>query len=100
VEEKYDPMSTVKKTPWPENKPLPKFKSLAEEEKFWMSHTFEDGPASSWEEVEREPVERQARTHVYRVRLDDSEIAKLKTLAKRRGVPVSVVLRELVRTAA
>ncbi len=39
------------------------------------------------------------RTHVYRMRLDDQEMSKLQTLAKRRGVTVSVILRELVRGA-
>lgn len=41
----------------------------------------------------------QARRHVYRVRLDDQEMAGLQTLARQRSVPASVVLRELIREA-
>ena len=41
----------------------------------------------------------QPRRHVYCVRFDDQEMAGLQTLARRRGVPVSVVLRELIRDA-
>lgn len=35
--------------------------------------------------------------HVYCVRLDEQEMSKLQALARRLGVTVSVVLRELVR---
>ena len=38
--------------------------------------------------------------HVYKVGLNDREMAKLETLARRRGVPPSVVLRELIQDAA
>ncbi|MGO8999192.1 MAG: CopG family antitoxin [Polyangiaceae bacterium] len=90
-----------KKKLWPAGKPIPNFKNLAEEEAFWQSHDFEDGPGTKWEELTYEPqATRQPRTHVYRVRLDDREMAKLQTLAKTRGVPASVVLRELVREAS
>ncbi len=41
----------------------------------------------------------QARRHVYRVRLDDLEMAGLQTLARQRSVSVSVVLRELIHEA-
>ena len=52
------------------------------------------------EEVVYEPqATRRARTHVYRVRLDDLEMLQLQALAKRRGVTASVVFRELVRAA-
>ena len=55
---------------------------------------------AGWEEVVYESqATRRARTHVYRVRLDDQEMSKLQVLARRRGVPASVVLRELVRAA-
>lgn len=91
----------AKKKPWPSGKPIPNFRSLAEEEAFWQSHEFEDGPGSEWQQLEYEPqATRHPRTHVYRVRLDDQEMAKLQALAKGRGVPASVVLRELVRQAS
>ncbi len=92
---------TTKKLPrWPAGKPLPKFKSYAEEVEFWHSHEFAYGVDSDWEEVAYVPhATRHPRAHVYRVRFDDQEMAKLQALAKQRGVPASVVLRELVRAA-
>jgi hypothetical protein len=68
--------------------------------RFWLSHDFDEAMEAGGEEVVYEPqATRQARTHVYRVRLDDLEMSKLQALAKRRGVNASVVLRELVRAA-
>jgi len=54
-------------------------------------------PAADWPVPARHSW--LARTHVYRVRLDDLEMSTLQALAKRRGVNASVVLRELVRAA-
>ena len=90
-----------KKLPrWPANKPLPDFKSYEEEVKFWHSYEFDDGPASDWEELVYEPqATRHPRSHVYRVRFDDQEMARLQALAKQRGVPASVVIRDLVLAA-
>jgi hypothetical protein len=80
--------------------PVPKFKSHADEEKFWLSHDFDDAIDASTDRVVYEPqVTRRPRAHVYRVRLDDEEMATLQALAKRRGVTASVILRELVRAA-
>ena len=85
---------------WPPGKPLPKLATAAEEERFWLSHDFDEVMESGGEEVVYEPqATRQARTHVYRVRLDDLEMSTLQALARRRGVTASVVLRELVRAA-
>ena len=85
---------------WPLGKPLPKLATAAEEERFWLSHDFDEVMESGGEEVVYEPqATRQARTHVYRVRLDDLEMSTLQALARRRGVTASVVLRELVRAA-
>jgi hypothetical protein len=88
------------KKSWAPGKPLPKFATAAEEERFWLSHDFDDVMEARGEEVVYEPqATRRPRTHVYRVRLDDQEMSKLQALAKRRGVTASVVLRELVRAA-
>jgi hypothetical protein len=85
---------------WSPGKLLPTFASAAEEERFWVSHDFDDAMEAGGEEVVYEPqATRRARKHVYRVRLDDQEMSKLQTLARRRGVTASVVLRELVRAA-
>jgi hypothetical protein len=83
---------------WPRGKPLPRFKSRAEEVRFWHAYQFEDPPEAEWQEVTYEPrTTVRPRQHVYRVRFDDEEMAKLQKIAKQRGVPVSVVLRDLVR---
>ncbi|HET8540543.1 MAG TPA: CopG family antitoxin [Anaeromyxobacter sp.] len=85
---------------WAPGKPLPKLATAAEEERFWLSHDFDDAMDAGGEEVVYEPrATRRPRTHVYRVRLDDQEMSKLQALAKRRGVTASVILRELVRAA-
>ncbi len=85
---------------WPPGKPLPKLATAAEEERFWLSHDFDDAMEAGGVEVTYEPqATRQPRTHVYRIRLDDLEMSTLQALAKRRGVNASVVLRELVRAA-
>src|SRR5574342_994139 len=89
----------LKKT-WGPGKPLPKFATAAEEERFWLSHDFDDVMEAGGEEVVYEPqATRRPRRHVYRIRLDDQEMSKLQALAKRRGVTASVVLRELGRAA-
>ena len=85
---------------WAPGKPLPKFASAAAEERFWLSHDFDEAMDAGGEDVVYQPqATRRARKHVYRVRLDDQEMSKLQTLARRRGVTASVVLRELVRAA-
>ena len=90
-----------RKKPWPANKPLPRFKSLAEEERFWREHAPQDSDEQKWEEVVYEPrTTVKAREHVYRVRFSDQEMAILQALAKRRGVTASTILREMVRGAA
>ncbi len=85
---------------WPPGRPLPKLATATEEERFWLAHDFDEVMEAGGEEVIYEPrATRQARTHVYRVRLDDLEMSTLQALARRRGVNASVVLRELVRAA-
>jgi CopG antitoxin of type II toxin-antitoxin system len=92
--------STRRKRRWPAGKPIPTFDTTADEEKFWLTHDFDDVMDAGGEKVVYEPLAtRRARTHVYRVRLDDEEMSTLQALAKRRGVTASVVLRELVRSA-
>jgi hypothetical protein len=91
----------IKRKPtWPAEKPLPKFKSDADEVRFWHSYDFDDGDPGEWEELVYEPgATRHPRKHVYRVRFDDKELAALQALARRRGSPASVVIRELVTGA-
>lgn len=90
-----------RKKVWPADRPLPKFKTQAEEERFWQTHQPGDAKSHPWEEVIYEPrATTKAREHVYRVRFDDQEMAILQALAKRRGVTASTILREMVRGAA
>lgn len=89
-----------RKKAWRADKPLPRFKTLAEEERFWREHEPQDAEDQEWEEVVYEPRSTtKAREHVYRVRFDDREMAILQALAKRRGVTASRILREMVRGA-
>ncbi len=88
------------KKSWSPGKPLPRFATAAEEEAFWLAHDFDDVMEAEGEAVAFEPqAPRRPRAHVYRVRLDDEEMSKLRALARRRGVTAAVVLRELVRGA-
>jgi hypothetical protein len=89
-----------KKATWPRGKPIPAFGTEAEEAQFWESHRLESGVAADWEELIYEPrATSRPRSHVYRIRLDDKEMAALQALSRRRGVPASVIVRELVRAA-
>ncbi len=98
-----EPMTAIPKGKkrWPSEKALPRFESPADEDKFWLSHDFDDLMDARGKEVVYEPqATRRVRTHVYRVRFDDQEMAALQALAKGHGVTASVILRELVRAEA
>ena len=82
---------------WPADKPIPEFVSAEEEDTFWGSYSFAEVMESGGEELVHEPLSRQVRGHVYRIRLDDAELTALQQLAHRRGVSASVIVRELVR---
>ena len=83
---------------WPVGKQIPSFKSSAEEEAFWLSHSFDDVMDAKGEELKYEPqATRRPRKHVYNIRFDYREMAVLQDLAKQRGVTVSVIIREFVR---
>jgi hypothetical protein len=77
---------------------LPRKMTEREEADFWAKQKpdFESG----WEEVKYVPRQTVApREHVYRIRLGDDEMAALQSLAKRKRVPISTVLRELIWNA-
>lgn len=95
---------TVRRRPkpeWPVGKSIPAFDDLEEEDVFWQSYRWNDVMDAHGEarptlpEAAAPPL--PAREHVYRVRLDDAEMAALRELARRRGVSASVVIRELLR---
>jgi hypothetical protein len=83
---------------WPKGKLLPNFKSYADEVKFWHSWDFEPPGPDEGEEVVYEPqATRVPRKHVLQTRFDDLEMGKLQAAAKRRGVSIAGLMRELVR---
>jgi hypothetical protein len=86
---------------WPKDMPRPRFASEAEEARFLKAYDFaaywEARSESSAEKAQLNALGKQARESVYRLRLADSEIAFLQSRAKELGVPVSVVLRGLIK---
>src|SRR5207245_2641442 len=84
AEMKRNKTKTARTKPlWPWAKPLPSFKSEEEELNFWHSHEFEPPPDDEGEALEYVPgATRRPRKHVYQVRLDDQEMAKLQSLAR------------------
>jgi hypothetical protein len=90
---------TTKKRPrWPWDKPIPSFKSEEQEIAFWEAYEFDPPPDAVGEELKGEKLPPpKPRSHVYRLRLNDEEMALVQARARRRGVSVSIVLRELVR---
>jgi hypothetical protein len=75
------------------------FKSHKEEADFWEStlRGVKDDD-HGWEEVKYKPrATVTPREHVYRIRLDDEEMAGLQALAKQKRQPASTVMRDLIR---
>jgi Ribbon-helix-helix protein, copG family len=84
---------------WPADKAIPRFSNPEEEDTFWQSYEFNDAMEKHGE---ARPVgfsarQAKARAHVYRIRFDDAEMSALQSMADRRGVSASVIIRELVR---
>jgi hypothetical protein len=44
-----------RKMPWPPGKPLPRFATRAEEERFWLTHDFDEAMEAGGEAVTCEP---------------------------------------------
>jgi len=78
-------------------KPIPKFKSDAEEAAFWFKNRRRLGDyfdLSRLEPVEVvEPVRSLVRRHVFTVRLDDLEYGGFQAEARASGVPVVALMR-------
>lgn len=84
---------------WPADKAIPRFSNPEDEDTFWQSYEFNDAMEKHGE---ARPVgfsarQAKARAHVYRIRFDDAEMSALQSMADRRGVSASVIIRELVR---
>ncbi len=90
---------------WPPGKPKPEFASEAEEAQFLRSYDFSaywEGRAqqAKSDRLNSTPLRKKPREHVYRLRLTDSEMSALRARAIALGVPVSAVLRDLIRTVS
>jgi hypothetical protein len=84
---------------WPADKAMPRFANPEDEEVFWRSYEFNDAMEKHGEvrPVGFSARRASARAHVYRIRFDDAEMSALQSMADRRGVSASVIIRELVR---
>jgi len=84
---------------WPADKKVPSAATPAEE-RTWDEYSFASAMDEGSERLVYEPkATSRPRTLVYRLRLDESEMASLQRLAKQRGVSVSVIIRGLVGEA-
>jgi hypothetical protein len=71
-------------------KKIPRFRSRAEEAKFWDTHSPLD--YGDWTEVERLKVDRPL-GHILGVRLDAETIGKLGAIGREKGVGASTLAR-------
>lgn len=82
-------------------KPIPQFSSEDEEREFWAIH--DSAEYLDWSKAERNPTFSRLKpsTRTVSIRLPESMIAALKTLANKRGVPyqslVKMFLAEKIR---
>ena len=82
-------------------KPIPQFSSEDEEREFWATH--DSAEYLDWSKAERNPTFSRLKpsTRTVSIRLPESMIAALKTLANKRDVPyqslVKIFLAEKIR---
>ncbi len=82
-------------------KPIPQFSSEDEEQEFWATH--DSSEYLDWNNAERNPTFSRLKpsTRTISIRLPESLIAALKTLANKRDVPyqslVKIFLAEKIR---
>jgi len=82
-------------------KPVPQFSSEDEEREFWATH--DSAEYLDWSKAERNPTFSRLKpsTRTVSIRLPESMIAALKTLANKRDVPyqslVKIFLAEKIR---
>ncbi|MEW6681073.1 MAG: CopG family antitoxin [bacterium] len=77
-------------------KKIPKFKDIAEERKFWETHSIVDylDELKETSEIifERPPLKRN-----FQMRLDDTTISRMKKLAQIKGIDVSALIRSWIK---
>ncbi len=77
-------------------KKIPKFKTVAEERKFWDTHSIIDY-LDELKETKEIVFERPRLKRNFQMRLDDATIRRLKKLANVKGVDVSTLIRSWIR---
>lgn len=75
-------------------KKIPKFKSEEEAAKFWETHSFEDY-AGDTEEAKIGFVKKPKKTVA--LRLDPADIESVETIAKRKGLSYTALLRMWIK---
>lgn len=87
--------TTGRKSQWPRGAKLDE--AAAVTGSVWDNHSFADAMDEAGEELVYEPkATQEPRSLVYRLRLDEQEMASLQRLARERRVSISVILREFV----
>lgn len=76
-------------------KPIPKFKSEDEEREFWATHDLTDY-LDQFRPVELDLSELKPSTRPITIRLPESLLASLKTLANKRDVPYQSLMKILL----
>lgn len=76
-------------------KPIPKFKNENEEREFWATHDFTDY-LDHFKPVELDLSELKPSTRPITIRLPESLLASLKTLANKRDVPYQSLMKILL----
>lgn len=76
-------------------KPIPKFKNEDEEREFWATHDFTDY-LDHFKPVELDLSELKPSTRPITIRLPESLLASLKTLANKRDVPYQSLMKILL----
>jgi len=90
------------KKPWPRGKPIPEFRSEAEEADFWYRTRFDDREAD-WKPLDEADVPGKARStkdrRRYTVAVAVADVPKVRALARRRKLSESSLLSDLIRKA-
>jgi predicted DNA binding CopG/RHH family protein len=76
-----------------EHKPIPQFRSENEEREFWATH--DSTEYIDWNKAERNPIFPRLKpsTRTVSIRLPESLIAALKTLANKKDVPYQSLVK-------
>jgi hypothetical protein len=88
-------MAKIRRVQKRTSKEVPKFKSAAEEARFWETHSPLDYP-DYFKETKIEVVKPLKHKRIVSIRLDDETIDDLSKLAKRKRIGLSTLARVLI----